>query len=163
MLFLTRCLLTFLCIVAMLCQTFAFQNLNQAKQQDQTLKLKANLVEIRAVVTDKSGKLIDNLTKDDFELFENDVPQALDFFSLEKIGEKIVTSNTNKSENPVEVLPRAKPAPTRTIVLFVDTLHLSTGSAHLVKQALKRFVNQQMTDQDLVCLVTSNGSLGLAE
>lgn len=163
MLLLTRCLVTLLSIVAMLCQALAFQNPSPAKQQDPTLKLKADLVEIRAVVTDKSGKLIDNLSKEDFELLENDVPQQINFFSLETIGEKTVTSNPYKSDHPVEAVPRTKPTPTRTIVLFVDTLHLSIGSAHLVKQALKRFVNQQMTDQDLVCLVTSNGSLGLAE
>jgi VWFA-related protein len=160
---LIRCLFTLFLIAATICQTLAFQNPNQANEQEQTLRLKAELVEIRAVVTDKSGKIIDNLSKDDFELFENDSAQQIVFFSREKVGEKIVTANTDKNTNPIATLSQAKPKPARTIVFFIDTLHLSPGSAQLVRQALKRFVNQQMTDDDLVCLVTSNGSLGLAE
>jgi VWFA-related protein len=158
----TRCLFTLSLILAIACQSLGFQNPNQTNEQEQTLKLKAELVEIRAVVTDKSGRIIDNLTRDDFELFENDAPQQVVFFSRERIGEKPVTTEADKT-NPLATLSQAKPKSTRTIILFVDTLHLSPGSVHLVRQALRRFVNQQMTDDDLVCLVTSNGSLGLAE
>lgn len=157
-----RCLFTLCLIAATASQSLAFQNPNQTNEQEQTLKLKAELVEIRAVVTDKSGRIIDNLTRDDFELFENDTPQQVVFFSRERIGDKPSTAEAGKT-NPLATLSQAKPKATRTIVLFVDTLHLSPGSVHLVRQALRRFVNQQMTDDDLVCLVTSNGSLGLAE
>jgi VWFA-related protein len=160
---LTRCLFILFLIAVTICQTLAFQNPNQASEQEQTLKLKAELVEIRAVVTDKSGKIIDNLSKDDFELFENNSPQQIIFFSRERIGEKVAAANTDKSANPIAALSQPPPKPTRTIVFFIDTLHLSLSSVQLVKQALKRFINQQMTNDDLVCLVTSNGSLGLAE
>jgi VWFA-related protein len=159
-----RSLFTVLCIVTLFCRAFATQNPNQANEQEQPLKLKAELVEIRAVVTDKNGKLIDNLSKEDFELFENDLPQLINFFSLENIGEKSsAAANKEKSLDPLAALSKAKPAPTRTVVLFIDTLHLSVSSAALVKKALRHFVDEQMTDQDLVCLVTSNSSLGLAE
>lgn len=160
---LTRCLFTFFLIAAITGQTLAFQNPNQASDQEQALKLKAELVEIRAVVTDKSGKIIDNLSKDDFELFENNAPQPIIFFSREKVGEKVVVTNTDKPVNPLATLSQPKSKPARTMVFFIDTLHLSVGSAQLVRQALKRFINQQMTDDDLVALITSNGSLGLAE
>jgi hypothetical protein len=52
----TRCLASFLCILGLLCQAFAVHNPNDAKQQDQALKLKADLVEIRAAVTDRAKK-----------------------------------------------------------------------------------------------------------
>jgi VWFA-related protein len=145
-------------------QAIAIQNPGRANEQEPALKLKAELVEIRAVVTDKSGKVVDNLAQEDFELFENDLLQPINFFSLEKIGEpSTLPANPGKSVNPLAALSGAKPAPTRTFVLFVDTIHLSVSSAQLVRKALRRFVDEQMTDQDLVCLVTSNGSLGLAE
>jgi hypothetical protein len=75
-----RCLFTLCLIAATACQSLAFQNPNQTNEQEQALKLKAELVEIRAVVTDKSGRIIDNLSKDDFELFENDAAQQVVFF-----------------------------------------------------------------------------------
>jgi VWFA-related protein len=153
--------------MGMFCRALALQSPNQENAQEQAIKLKADLVEIRAVVTDKTGKIIDDLKKEDFELFENDIPQQINFFSVEKIGEKIVASaksnlNTAEKGDNTSATP-AKARPTRTIVLFVDTLHLSVGSAQIVKKALRHFVDEQMTEEDLVALVTSNGSLGLAE
>lgn len=48
-------------------------------------------------------------------------------------------------------------------MIFLDTLHLSISSVALVKQSLRRFVDKQLTDLDMVALVTSAGTLGVAE
>jgi VWFA-related protein len=48
-------------------------------------------------------------------------------------------------------------------VLFVDTHHLSVTSILTVRDTLKKFVNEQMTDEDLVALITSTGQLGILE
>ena len=45
----------------------------------------SDLVEIRAVVTDKQGKVITNLGKDDFEIIEGGHNQAVSFFSAEDL------------------------------------------------------------------------------
>lgn len=67
---------------------FAGQNQKEASGQEESVKLKAVLIDVRAVVTDKNGRLVDNLTKDDFELSENDARQQIAFFSLERIAGK---------------------------------------------------------------------------
>ena len=47
-----------------------------------TLTITARTVVIDAVVTDRSGRLVPNLTRDDFQVFENGVPQKTNFICL---------------------------------------------------------------------------------
>ena len=56
---------------------------NKRSDQEKSVRLKTELVELRAVVTDKKGNPIADLKKEDFELLENGVRQEIGFFSLE--------------------------------------------------------------------------------
>ena len=138
-----------------------------AKQtdQDDVIRVKTDLVQLRAVVTDKNGQLVDNLKQDDFEVLENGQPQSVGFFSLERI-QKGSSSPVASDRKSVAVPDQPGPShvsakPVRTIVLFVDTLHLSSVSFLRAKQQLKRFVDEQITDEDLVGIVTTSDSLGV--
>ena len=54
-----------------------------AEQSDQTLKVNVNVVGLFFNVKDKHGALIPNLTKDDFEVFEDGKPQTIKYFAAE--------------------------------------------------------------------------------
>ncbi len=135
--------------------------------QDQPIRVKTDLIELRAVVTDKRGQAISDLRKEDFELTENGKPQEIGFFSVVKIpgrGESEV--RRPDTSLPTAVPPgvaRAAETPARTVVLYVDTLHLSPQSLLHVKQSLRKFIDERLTDQDLAAIVTSAGSLGVVE
>jgi VWFA-related protein len=47
------------------------------------------------------------------------------------------------------------------VVIFVDTMHLSTASFMRLKGTLLKFINEQLTDRDLAAVVTTSGSLGV--
>jgi len=47
----------------------------------QPIRVDVNLVSVSFAVRDPSGALVDNLTKDDFDLFEDAVPQKIAFFA----------------------------------------------------------------------------------
>jgi VWFA-related protein len=51
-----------------------------AAQQPYRLRTTARIVLLDVVVTDKNGKTVDGLTRDDFTIFENGVPQTLRSF-----------------------------------------------------------------------------------
>lgn len=133
--------------------------------QEPPVRLKTDLLEVRAVVTDHAGRPIDNLHQEDFELSEDGQLQMIRFFSLERINETPAAAVAPSAKTTIprnnSGLPSAPPA--RTMVLFVDTLHLSPANMAGIKEALKRFVNEQMSDQDLVAIKTSSGTLGLLE
>lgn len=50
------------------------------QQGDKPIKLQSDLVTIDVTVTDKDGNFIRNLKADDFTIYEDEVPQKLDFF-----------------------------------------------------------------------------------
>ena len=143
---------------------------NQTKpksDQDQSVQLKTELIEIHAVVTDKHGNPIKNLRKEDFELSENKVTQDIGFFTIENIVGSPANASGNTGTNPAPSAPRPMiptgKTPGRLIVLFVDNLNLSVHSFIRVKRFLTKFVDEQLTDRDVVALITSAGSLGVLE
>jgi VWFA-related protein len=137
-------------------------------QQGQTIRVKTELIDLRAVVTDKKGQSITDLKKEDFELMENGKPQEVSFFSVVKIpvrGEprRAETSTANATTDVPAGAPRPADTIGRTVLLYVDTLHLSPQSLLLVKKSLRKFIDERLTDQDLTAIVTSAGSLGVVE
>ncbi len=127
---------------------------------DQAIKLKSELVELRAVVTDKKGQIVDNLAKEDFEILENNKPQAVSFFSIERTRAAQARIASDKKPEIETPKPALSAPPSRTIVLFVDTLHLAPSSFVRVKRTLRQFVDEQITDDDLVAIVVTSGTLG---
>jgi Ca-activated chloride channel family protein len=88
----------------------------QGQTKDGTLKLSSTVVNIAAVVTDRSGKYAPKLTKDDFELSENGAPQQIAFFSNEEV--------------PFNVC------------LLIDVSQSVSSSLKDIKKAAIQFVNQ---------------------
>ncbi len=138
------------------------------QDQDEVINVDTALVQLHAVVTDRKGHIIDNLKQEDFAVSENGTPQEIKFFSLEKIQSRhanATTANAAPSVAPAApvapISPRALPA--RTVVLFVDTLHLSPVSLARAKQQLRQFVDEQLTDNDLVAIIVPTGSLGILQ
>ena len=132
------------------------------KDSDDPLRLKTNLVEVRAVVTDKLGNAIDNLTKDDFEVSEKGKPRSISFFSLENIGEPDKQPAGDRTAKPMDP-GSASIRPARTIAFFVDTFNLSPTSLLYAKQSLRKFIDHQSSDRDTFWLLTSSGALGFLE
>jgi VWFA-related protein len=137
------------------------------KDQEPVLKLKTELVNVRAVVTDKNGNIVENLKKEDFEVFENDRPQNISFFSFERT-DKLSRPASPTANDAVKNSPSTAPSTSsnsgaRTVVIFVDTVNLSFSSLFLLKQELKKFIATSISEDDQVALVTTTASLGVFE
>ncbi len=154
-------------VLACLCiwtQAALAQQEKKSDDQDKPIQLKTELVEMRVVVTDKQGKVVDNLRREDFEILEENVPQTIDFFSIERVEEKL--RSLAQAPEPTSVKAQTQKLatpPARTIVLFVDNLHLSVFSFNKVKNVLKQFIKEKVTDQDVVALIPSSGTLGVLQ
>ena len=61
----------------------AFSAISSA--QDDPIRVETNFVTVNVAVTDKSGKYIKNLKKEDFEVWANRTKQSLDAFSAENV------------------------------------------------------------------------------
>jgi VWFA-related protein len=164
-----RCLLylalaVFLCgIPALMASDDPPQTKPKEVPEDQKIKVKTELMEVRTVVADKKGGIIENLKKEDFELLENDKPQDISFFSVSRVESRQPPKEAAAVNPAKRALERLGEPPLRSTLLFVDTLHLTFASLNAVKDALRRYVNETLTDQDAVALVTTSSTLGIAQ
>jgi VWFA-related protein len=139
----------------------AAQDQKKKGEQDWVVELKTILVELRAVVTDGKGLLVQGLKKEDFELREKGRLQDISSFAEERVGplaisQRVTLANVSPGEPPP---PGAQPA--RSLMLFVDTVNMAGPNLLGVKRGLKKVIDEQITDQDEVMIVTSSGMEGI--
>lgn len=133
--------------------------------QDEVVRITTNLVQVDAVITDKNGKQVTDLRADEIEIQEDGRGQKVTAFSYVPLA----TGTTRPTETAQPLERNAPPVPPvalrpeqvrRTIALVVDDLGLSFESAHYVRQALKKFLDQQMQPDDLVAIIRTAGGIG---
>lgn len=126
-----------------------------------TFKVRVNLVFVRLVVRDSSGKVISNLKKEDFQLADNRKLQIISTFAAETPGSHVATVKMDKDSGPAptEGTP-VKPTelPQRFITLFFDDLHLNTQDALLSRQAATKLLAATKTG-DRLSIYTSSGQV----
>ena len=137
-----------------------------------------DVVRIDAVVTDKDGRVVPNLTANDFELRQDGdlIPLTLAQFvpvvtSSENGPAQAALSQTHASgtEAPPRQTPagvQSKPAPTaradvqRSIAFVVDDLSLSFESFEPTRKALHKYIDTDIQPGDLVALVRTSSPGG---
>jgi VWFA-related protein len=73
-----------LCLVLLLSAFAGFEALRPARAQDATtMSVKVNVVNVLATVRDKHGQIVNDLSKDDFDLTEEGRPQTIRYFTKE--------------------------------------------------------------------------------
>ncbi|CAN5619981.1 hypothetical protein BH24ACI2_BH24ACI2_04930 [soil metagenome] len=130
---------------------------------DDIVKISTTLIQVDVTVTDKNGKIIKDLKPKDFEIYENGEKQEITNFSFISNASATTAATPNIKEKPPVPLPPAPVNPKqvkRTIALVVDDLTLSFESVHYVRQALKKFVDEQMQDGDLVAIIRTGSGIG---
>ena len=147
---------------------------NEPKTVDEqdVVKITTNLVQIDAVVTDKSGKRIVDLKPDEVEIYEDGQVRAITNFSYinlnstrqppEPLDQKAAGNDRKAGITDPPLVPR-RLAPNqvrRTIALVVDDLGLSFESVVHVRQSLKKFLDEQLQPDDLVAIIRTSGGIG---
>ena len=124
------------------------------------------IIQIDVSVTDNRGRVITDLRRDEVEIYENGVKQDINGFSFvanlqpAKEKEKKVDKKDPKANIPEPPLVLRPEQVRRTIALVVDDLTLSFESTAHVRRALKRFVDTQMQDGDLVGIIRTGAGIG---
>ncbi|MBO0722629.1 MAG: VWA domain-containing protein, partial [Blastocatellia bacterium] len=134
--------------------------------QEGVVHITTQLVQIDAVVTDRKGEHVDDLKADDFELTVDGKHEALTYFNLVKLPEPKppeAKPKTPGSAVPPTTMPTKMIAPEdvkRTVAFVIDDLGLSFESTTYARRALKKFVDEQMQDGDLVGIIMTGRGLG---
>lgn len=157
-------LATLFCLVAIAQNSQPQQPKPTSSKDQDTLRIETELVQIDLVVTNKQGKLVHNLKREDFELYEDGKKQSLTHFAVgtAKQPARWLTTEKKRPANSTSNETAATTEPSgRYIVLAVDDYHLSAGNLAFVKRALNKFIAEQMVAGDKIALVATSGNVGL--
>ncbi len=136
------------------------------RNQDEVVRISVTLVQVDVAVTDKKGRPITDLKPEEVEIYEDGRRQQITNFSYvsSEPAEKAVPSPGVRPNDKQPVVPppaRLRPNQVRrTIALVVDNLTLTVESTPYVRQALKKFVDEQMQPGDLVAIVRTGAGMG---
>lgn len=158
--------LTLLCVVCF-AAAIAAQTPTPTPADDDgdVVKISTSLIQLDVTVTDRSGKIVTDLKPEDFEIYENGEKQTVTGLSFVSNVKTIIEKKPPRPEKgaiPVPIPPSTiRPDQVRrTIALVVDDLTLSFESVYFVRRALKKFVDEQMQDGDLVAIIRTGGGIG---
>ena len=129
-------------------------------KDDDVVRITTNLVQIDAVVT-RDGKVVTDLTADDFEIYEDGHKQAITSFAfISNVPNNAPPPTKGKTTGAVPFTPLKRDDPRRTIALVVDDLGLSAESMNQVRRQLRKFVAEELQPNDLVAIIRTGGQLG---
>jgi VWFA-related protein len=133
------------------------------------IKFETSLVQTDVMVFDKQGRFVDGLRPEQFQLRVNKTPREISFFETVRSGaftsQREAQSNT---DNPVASGPANPNAPKpdsqrRSIIFFVDDLHLAPGSLARTRKALLDFIDNRIRENDLVAITSPSGQVGFLQ
>jgi len=128
-----------------------------------TFRTSVDLVSSDVIVRNKRGVFQADLTKDDFELYEDGVKQELNSFVLVH-GGRAYTTQLAPTAAPVRegiILPPPRPtndAAGRIICFIIDDLHLDFRDTIRVRQLFKKMGKELVHEGDLFGVVSTGTS-----
>jgi len=125
-----------------------------------TFKVRVNLVLVRVVVRDEHGKIVENLRKEDFQLFDNRKQQAISTFAVETPATHsvpVVAVSNSDAEPGEKVLP-GPALPQRFVSMMFDDLHLKMQDAVTVRASGVKILDA-LTPTDRVGVYTTSGQV----
>jgi VWFA-related protein len=135
-------------------------------EQDDVIRVNTELVQTDVMVFDKKGKFIDGLTAEQFVLKVDNKPQSISFFervTSSKSGVQGNVSSQTSAKSTAGATTSAVAVRGRTVIFFVDDLHLAPDSLSRTRKALSEFIDRGMAENDQVAITSSSGQIGFLQ
>ena len=138
----------------------------QETRQTPRFRVGVDAVRIDAVVTDRDGRTVVDLTADDFEVRQDGKLQKVTFAEFVPVIAGASPAEVAPARSRVETPIVSAPAPVkredvqRTVAVVVDDLSLSFESLQNTQRALHAFVDRELRPTDLIALVRTGGAGG---
>jgi VWFA-related protein len=151
-----------LCLLCFLCSVPSFRG-----QEQFTIQVNTRLIVETVSVTDKAGKPIEGLTKDDFILTEDGAPQTISVFDFEKLDDSASPPpppQPLKGPTAMRIIPSTAEAARyqdrRLLAIYFDMSAMQDADRFRALGAAETFIEKQMKGPDLVAIITySDGAV----
>lgn len=138
-------------------------------EADDVVRVSTELVQTDVMVFDKKGRSVAGLQRDQFALYVDGKPKPISFFesviagssnereSLRKARGQASSASSEASSTPIDQ------APGRTVMFFVDDLHLAPDSLMRTRKSILRFIDNVMGENDRVAITSASGQVGFLQ
>ena len=131
-------------------------------KSNQPFTVRVDLVTTDVIVRDSNGQFVADLTKEDFEVLEDDVKQELVSFTLTHGGRifNVAAPPPPTAEEGI-ILPASRPtndAAGRIFLIFVDDLHLDFRNTPRIRQLFQKIAKELIHDGDMFGIVSTGPS-----
>jgi VWFA-related protein len=143
-------------------------NRPQQPHDDDVIRINTELVQTDVMVFDKKGRFVSGLNPEQFVLKVDNKPRSVAFFESVSSGSLRETTmaepdRTAAVTNPASPTPPAPVAKGRTLIYFIDDLHLAPTSLVSTRKALLDFINHGMLERDQVAITSASGQIGFLQ
>lgn len=137
------------------------------KQDEDVVRVSTELVQTGVTVFDKDGKFVDGLKAEQFELRVDGRPQPVSFFERVSAGSAAEEALFRASKGGTAPTPGAAGASGsvrgRTVIFFVDDMHLSLESLERTRKLISSFIENEMGLNDQVAVASATGQIGFLQ
>lgn len=143
-------------------------NKPQQPQDEDVIRVNTELVQTDVMVFDKKGRFVSGLKPEQFVLKVDNKPRSIGFFESVASGSagettKAETDRTAAVTNPASPNPPARVPTGRTLIYFIDDLHLAPTSLVNTRKALLDFIDHGMIERDQVAITSASGQIGFLQ
>ena len=140
------------------------QQTDPRETQRPTFKVEINFVEIPAVVVDRQGRFVTDLSQGDFEVYEDGVRQVISDFRLVDLrGGPTDAQLVVKNAPEADVQTNATPFDGRLYVLLIDNLHIDFVDTAATRELARQFVDTQVRASDLAAIICTGGGVSASQ
>jgi VWFA-related protein len=159
-----------ICFLLPVCGVLAQQQSpTPQSQSDDVVRINTDLVQTDVMVFDKSGRFVDGLKPEQFELSVDGKSQPISLFDRVVAGsasEEAQLAAARGTSRPVEEKNQASvglPDRGRTVIFFIDDLHLAADSLRRTQKTLLHFINDEMGQNDQAAIASTSGQVGFLQ
>lgn len=137
-----------------------------AAQKDDVVRVFTELVQTDVMVFDKSGRFVNDLRPEDFELRIDGKPRPIEFF--ERIMAGSANEETQLAAARGERRSAGKDAPVpldrgRTVFFYLDDMHLDLSATQLARRMVSQYIDREMGQNDEAAITSTSGQLGFLQ
>ena len=150
-------------LLALLVSTNALAQTTQ-KPQDDVVRVYTELVQTDVMVFDNSGKFVNGLKPENFELRVDGKPRPIQAF------EQITAGSNEESQlaaaRGATTVNLKRPVPLdrgRIVFFYIDDLHMDMGGLQATKKTITSFIEKDMGQNDQAAITSASGQIGFLQ
>jgi VWFA-related protein len=127
----------------------------QPGQRPPVIRSGINFVSVDVIVTDKkTGDIVLDMSRDDFDVREDKKPQKVETFDVVKIDGSTAPAYAPKAiTSPMDEEIEARQPNVRLFIILLDDYHVRRGNDLAVRKPLIDFINNSLAPQDMVAFM----------